>query len=273
MDSFKKGFFIALLILKDYLSDMVISGGWVPFIYYHYLLSNSDKEPLRTKDIDLVVPKKLKVRGKTIDEILKGRGFRPVFKSLDTPPVISYEGNIEGCDIEIEFLTTQKGPGGKKVIKVQKGLHAQALRFISLLIENTLLIEIHDFKLANEEALKIKVPTPGAFIFQKGLVFTRRTRKLKKAKDLYYIFDILSNCQELHSHIYNEFARFKEAYPSWYNKFISNLNTYFSEVTSKGVVLVQTQRPGDAFPHLTDEQFKQYVLGSFKEFIKKLETL
>ncbi len=53
---FKKEFFSTLLILRDYLSDIVIAGGWAPFIYYQYLLSDKEREPLRTKDIDIIVP-------------------------------------------------------------------------------------------------------------------------------------------------------------------------------------------------------------------------
>jgi len=52
MDDFKKGLFKTLAILKDYLQDIVIAGGWAPLIYYHYLLSNKNLNPLRTKDID-----------------------------------------------------------------------------------------------------------------------------------------------------------------------------------------------------------------------------
>lgn len=151
-NSFKKGFFKTLEILKDYLPDIVIAGGWAPLIYYHYLLFNKEIEPLRTKDIDIVVPNKLeKKAARTIDESLIEAGFKPRFKSRHTPPVVSYEGNIEGSEVEIEFLTELKGSGEDVVIKVQKGLHAQALRFISLLLENTIVVKLADFILPRKE--------------------------------------------------------------------------------------------------------------------------
>lgn len=56
MDDFKRGLFKALSILEDYLQDIVIAGGWTPLIYYHYLLSDKSLTPLKTKDIDIVVP-------------------------------------------------------------------------------------------------------------------------------------------------------------------------------------------------------------------------
>lgn len=274
-NSFKKGFFKTLEILKDYLPDIVIAGGWAPLIYYHFLLSNKEIEPLRTKDIDIVVPIKLeKKAARTIDESLIEAGFKPRFKSRHTPPAVSYEGNIEGCEVEIEFLTELRGSGEDVVIKIQKGLHAQALRFISLLLENTIVVKIADFISPEGKILKIRVPAPAAFIFNKGLIFVRRNKRAKKAKDLYYIFDILANCQELHSEIIDSFGEFKKNYhTNWLGRFLRNLNAYFSGITSEGIYLVQSQRPSRAFPHMNDEQFRQYVLEIFREFIGQIECL
>lgn len=88
-------------------------------------------------------PSELKIiANKTIDELLVNAGLKPNFRSLHTPPVIHYEGNIEGCEVEIDFLTTQKNKAENKVSIVQKGLHAQSLPFISILLENTVSIKI-----------------------------------------------------------------------------------------------------------------------------------
>jgi len=270
---FKKEFFSTLLILRDYLSDIVIAGGWAPFIYYQYLLSDKEREPLRTKDIDIIVPERLKTKSnKTIDEILIEAGFKINFKSRHSPPVVSYEGTIGEFEVEIEFLTHRKGDRGGQVAIVQDGLHAQMLRFVNLLIENTITVDIDDFQLADDEILKIRVPTPGAYIFQKGLIFTRRTREIKRAKDLYYIFDILSNCEVLHSKIIKEICSFRAAYPAvWSRKFLSNLKKYFSDVHASGVQLVQSQRPENAFPSINDEQFFHYILRVFQDFIERVE--
>lgn len=269
---FKKGFFETIIILRDYLPDIVISGGWAPLIYYHYLLSKKDIEPLRTRDIDIVVPEKIKKRAdKTIDELLIEAGLKSTFKSLHIPPAISYEGNIEGYEVEIEFLTHKRGAKEDSVIKVQKGLHARSLRFISPLLENTIIVRIDDFKALESEILKIRVPAPGAFIFNKGLTFTRRTKRAKKAKDLYYIFDILANCPELHKQITDEINSFRESYPvHWSTRFVRNLKDHFSAISAEGVYLVQNQRPEGAFPNINDEQFSQYVLGIFQELISGL---
>lgn len=277
-NDFKRGFFRTLEILSDYLNDIVIAGGWAPFIYYHYLLNKKEIEPLRTKDIDIVVPEKLaKRKNRSVDEVLIEAGFESKYKSRHTPPVVSYEGNIEGIDVEIEFITHLRGSGRDHVIKVQENLHAQALRYMIILIDNSIKVGIDELKMENGGILKVRVPSPGAFIFQKGLIFVRRTRPEKSAKDLYYIFDILSNCQELselRENIIEDIQKFKRKYHSrWLSRFVSNFKRYFSDASSRGVSLVLSQRPEGAFPDMNEEQFKQYVLSIFKEFISQIESL
>lgn len=50
-------FLLALEALKPYLPDIVISGGWVPFVYHRYLeTARPDHRPLGTKDVDIAVP-------------------------------------------------------------------------------------------------------------------------------------------------------------------------------------------------------------------------
>jgi len=273
-ENFKAGFLKTLWIIRAYLSEIVIGGGWVPLIYYHYLLADKSREPIRTRDIDLMVKLKLPVIGsKTVDQLLVEAGFRPNFKSRDTPPVICYEGNIDGHEVEIEFLTDQKGAKEDAVIEVQKGLSAQSLRFISIPLTNVIEVEIDDIPVGDgSSTLKVKIPSPGAYIFHKGLVFPRRGRQQKKAKDLYYIFDILANCLELRERIINELRELKKGYTPWFRRFIKNLEVNFSTVTSDGVMLVFSQRPASAFPNLNDEQFKQYVLAVFTEFIREIKS-
>jgi len=128
-EDFKAGFLKALWILRDYLSVIVIGGGWVPLLYYHYLLADKSRKPIRTRDIDLLVDIHVPMVGdKTVDRLLLEAGFKPTFRSSDTPPVVHYEGTIDGDEVEIEFLTDQRGAMDDIVIEVQQGLHAEALR-------------------------------------------------------------------------------------------------------------------------------------------------
>jgi len=140
------GLFKTLAMLEAYLPQIVIGGGWAPFLYYHYLAKNKQHTPVLTSDIDLMVRHQMPIVGsKTINEILTVEAeLTTAFKNRDNPAVIHYEGTIDGVEIEIEFLTDQTGSQHEKVLVVQKGLHAEALRYVSIILENTLMLEIDE---------------------------------------------------------------------------------------------------------------------------------
>ncbi len=266
---FKTGFFHTLWILKDYLSQIVIGGGWVPMLYYHYLLHDKTIMPIRTRDIDIFVKTKVPVIGSaSLDHLLCNAGFKPIFKSNDIPPIVGYAGRVGNEEVEVEFLTVMKGPHDDSPIEIQNGLTAQALRFASILIENTVELQIDDFKIGGKPMpINIIIPSPEAYIFHKGLVYVRRTDSLKKEKDLYYMFDILANSKENKDEIYSGFVLLKKAYPSWFKSFVNHISNHFSELTSEGVVWVSNQRPLNVFSHMNDEQFRNYVLGIFQHLL------
>lgn len=271
-DLLVSGFLKTLWILKDYLPVIVIGGGWAPFIYHRYLLGNKGHETIRTRDIDFMVPLNVPVIGnKTVDQVLVEAGFEAVFKSRDIPPIIHYEGNIDNMDVEIEFLADQTGSNTDIVLEVQKGLHAEALRFISIVIDNVTEVTVDDsVSVGYPSPLIVKVPTPAAYIFHKGLVFRRRKDPEKKAKDLYYIFDIITGCSQIVPAIMDDFTRLSRKYPAWFKTFIGNLSLYFETISSDGVLWVTEQRPSFAFEGLNMEQFKQFVLATFSELLTDL---
>ena len=85
--------------------------------------------------------------------------------------------------MEIEFLTDQTGLRPNTVLEVQKGLHAEALRYVSILVENTLELVI-DYvgTIQDGPPIIVQVPTPAAYIFQKGLSVTRRRESKRRPK-------------------------------------------------------------------------------------------
>ncbi len=271
-EDFTRGFFNTLVILRSYLSEIVIGGGWAPFLYYRYLVGDRNHDPVLTSDIDLMVKHHVPTFGsKTIDELLTEANLKAKFKTLDTPPIIHYEGKIEGVDVEIEFLTDQTGSRQDTVLEVQKGLHAEALRYVSILVENTLELVIDDVGTMKDAApIIVQVPTPAAYVFQKGLSFTRRRDKQKAPKDLYYIFDILAGLPGIQDKMLADFETFSKKHAEWFRKFLSNLRTYFESPASEGSLRIVEQRPADAFPGLDDDQLKHHAFGTLKQFILNL---
>jgi hypothetical protein len=272
MDRFHVGFLKSLWLIKDYLPQVVIAGGWAPFVYYHYLIGDKSKNPIRTGDIDLAVENRLpQTAGKPLGEILTEAGLKPVYKTRSHPPVIHYEGEIEGLDVEIEFLTDLKGSREAEVIEVQTGLHAEALRYLTLLLENTIEVNIDDIPRAEAgSSLRARLPSPAAYIFNKGLVFPRRKERSKRGKDLYYVFDLLAYREGFKDQIVADLIKLGERYKPWFKTFNKNLAAAFSDPASEAVALAVQQRSVDAFIALTDSQFKQFVLSTFQEFLSSL---
>lgn len=273
-EDFAQGLLKTLKLLRPYLSQIVVGGGWAPFLYHRYLAKNRDRSPVLTRDIDFMVGHQVLIVGpQTIDEILtKEAKLTATFKNRDNPAVIHYEGTIDDVEVEIEFLTDQTGSQEEKVLVVQKGLHAEALRYVSIIIENPLLLEINDMEPVQlDTPLIVQVPIPAAYIFQKGLSFPDRRDKQRASKDLYYIFDILAGIPEEYSMISSDLGVLSRKHPAWFMKFLSNLGTQFESVDAEGPKRIVEQRPADAFPDLDDDQLRYFSHGTMEQFIQRME--
>lgn len=164
-----------LEILAPYLEDIVIVGGWVPLIHRHYGPIPSRHPSVRTMDIDVAIPRRLEDRGRpTIDELLISAGYSVQIYGSDIGAV-KYEASSPVA--EIEFLTPEIGRPGKPIVSVQSGLQAQALRYLQILLENANEINVNESLAGQDFSLVIRVPSPGAFIYQKGLTLNNRHAK------------------------------------------------------------------------------------------------
>lgn len=274
-ENIKLGLFRVIEILEDYLPQVVFAGGWAPLLYYHYLVQDKDRYPLLTREFDLMVRDRVDVVDRTIDELLEEAGLHaePYVASPDT--AFFFSGEIEGFTLDIEFFTPKVGRGSEGAIEVQDGLLAQPLRFADILISNAIEIAVDDHPLASRtKPVSIMVPSPAAYIFNKGLTYRRRQREVKKGKDLYYIFDILARCPELREGILeglDQLRQDNEVYSKWFSAFVKNLRQAFLDINTKEVAMVSKQRSPQAFVNLNDDQFRQYVFRTFMEFIDEVE--
>lgn len=137
---FVPGFLSALELLEPYLDTLVLAGGWVPFAYHSYLGRTAAERAPLTRDIDIVAPKTIPIHGASIDTLLKKAGLDCDFRSISEPPVTAYVGRTGDDDVEVEFLTHAPGDS-EAVVQVQPGLTAQSLHYLSLLYDNTWIIE------------------------------------------------------------------------------------------------------------------------------------
>lgn len=253
-------------VLAPYLDEIVIVGGWVPFLYRRYGQMPSRHPSLRTMDIDVVVPRHIEDRGRpTIDELLSSAGYEARIYGSDIP-IVKYE--LTSPVTEIEFLTPEIGRPSRAALGVQQGLTAQALRYLQILLENTKKIEISDTVEGSDISLVIRVPSPAAFIYQKGLTLSRRHSKVPK--DLYYIFNLLDASKELRDSIPLEINSLQSQYTArWFRTFVGNLNKYFPESGAEGPALVATQYSGP----MPTETFINYARRTFRDFIQVLQEI
>ena len=106
LENLKIGLIKTLILIKDYLPEIVLGGGWVPLMYQHYYLGNKAIFPMLTRDIDFMVNNKVPIiENKSIDTILTEAGLKPEFYGQGNKPVVHYSGKIGGHEVAIEFLT------------------------------------------------------------------------------------------------------------------------------------------------------------------------
>lgn len=253
-----------LEVLTPYLDEIVIIGGWVPFLYRKYGQILSRHPSVRTTEIDVAVPTRVEERGRpTINELLLSEGYGTTLYGSDFT-VVKYV--LASLGAEIEFLTPEVGRPGREVRTVQRGLAAQSLRYLNILLDHTKEIKISDNLSGQDIDLVVKVPSPGAFVYQKGLVLPRR-RPSKRPKDLYYIFDILDSPGESRDSILREIHTLRECYPNrWFTSFIRILSQYFLDADAEGPALIATQYSGT----MPLQTFRNYAHRTFRDFIKEL---
>jgi len=256
---FVPGFLRALELLGPYLDTLVLAGGWVPFVYHHHLgRSSTERAPL-TRDIDIVVPKKIPIRGDSIDTLLKKAGLACDFRSISEPPVTAYVGRIGTDDVEVEFLTHAAGDR-EDVVQVQPGLTAQSLHYVSLLYDHTWMVELERISKGGPP-LRIRVPTPAAFVVHKGLIFRKRREQLKRAKDLFYLFHVLAIYGEAwDTWIRAGLADLAREHPKWLRRIAHTLEGEFQSVDCSDAQNVVGQRPAGFLVDLNDDQLAQYVI-------------
>lgn len=260
----------ALRALGPYIDQVVVVGGWVPYLYAAYERASASSVLLRTRDVDLAVPRTVPRHSKSINQQLEEAGFVCEFRSLGAPPVTAYVGRHQGAEVEVEFITNAQGDS-EGVRTVQPGLSAQELRYVSVLLDNKWELPLQELS-EGELNGRVWVPTPAAFVFQKALAYKRRTDALKGEKDLYYIFFVLDAFSGWREWMSAEMPRLAASSPAWFARCLQDLAAVFEDPTSTGMDALVHQRPGTAYPRMNDEQFRQYAWSVMQELLEMMRA-
>jgi hypothetical protein len=238
-------------------NHIIISGGFAPIIYKLYLEKNKKgNPPVGTKDLDSLISRKIpKICDKNIAKYLKDAGFIPVFKDLEIPALESYVKEIDGCELEIEFLTDTSIRGDKIKNIVISGIVAQPLKYLEISLQKTLKFTTY----ANESGL---VVSPEIWIFHKGLTFLKRTSRSKLYKDLYGIWYVASQLGKFSNKAILELKILKKQNPKWFKTFKKNLSIWITNAAPLEWEKLEAQDP---YGKLKKESFK-YLMKTMGVF-------
>jgi hypothetical protein len=216
-----------LAIILEPWSEQLVVGGGVALILYDLILSKANSGAVGTTDIDYLIPRKpIKIGCEKISNLLVTNGYEFINKSLSVPTVQSFIKQVDEIEFEVEFLTDNKSRNKKNVVEIKiAGINAQALSYIEMSLQEATPLILPSGKV-------IAVVKPEAWVFHKGLTFTKRTVKAKKYKDLYGIWFVLTQLNTLSFAVQKALPKLMPKNPgSWSKTFNNNLKTWIDTAT------------------------------------------
>ncbi|MCB4791882.1 MAG: nucleotidyltransferase domain-containing protein [Elusimicrobia bacterium] len=180
----KKQYELCIEVLKRFnengiLANVILIGSWCLPFYKEYFKNTDYDLAFRTRDIDFLIPSPSRIR-KNVDiaKLLEDMGF------IINRSYPSGYMKFEHPDLIIEFLIPEKGKGSDKPFSLPKfSINAQPLRFLNILTENTITVEI--------EGIPVTLPNPIIFALHKLIISERRQKKEKAEKDKFMAIQIL----------------------------------------------------------------------------------
>ncbi|MFC1511612.1 GSU2403 family nucleotidyltransferase fold protein [Candidatus Latescibacterota bacterium] len=155
------------------LDDMVFIGSWCVYFYQDYFsnVPYINQLALKTRDIDVLIPSPRKIRSSMdLPSLVQDLGYIVSFDQhtgqmrLDHPALI------------MEFLVPKIGIGSDKPQNIDMlGINAFPIRYTNILEQEIINVEI--------EGIKLRIPHPVSFAFQKLLICSRRIILEKGQKD------------------------------------------------------------------------------------------
>jgi hypothetical protein len=202
-----------LVELRPYLDEIVVIGGWVPYLYKRYGgFRTWNAETSETAEVDVLVDRSLPPGERpSIPELLRRAGFRP---SEEGGSLAVWEGDVRAGE-KIEFLVSHRGTGRRQgaVVSVaaQNGMGAIPLGGLDFMRRFRQKLEIPVAADGGEQSLETWVPTLGAYTVNKASTFAGRLEypgggNPKRAKDLLYLRDLMAAGLEVVDRIESDLA-------------------------------------------------------------------
>jgi len=236
--------------LSDFLSYLVLVGGWIPYLYAKYIWTGrlehknfkgsvTGSFPLTTTDMDFGVMVTPYSGNESIADRIGKLGYGEHHESMDRPfpfvPVVKGRGKDEKA--EVEFITVQNPPKILVEKLVGKEIKLNTVSHFHLLLESPVTVKLFSHEL--------QLPAEATFIFHKLLTFADRENKEKLRKDLYYAYYMLRfnpKREVVISEIQSLVKSKREG-----KLVIKNIEQYFKTEDDKGPVLIEQENGPDDF--------------------------
>lgn len=153
---------------------------------------------------------------------------------------------INGVEVEIEFLTDSAARHDKSKNVVISGVVAQPLSYLTLSLQKTMGFQTYSNRIG-------KVVSPGAWIFHKGLTFTRRASPTKAFKDLYGIWYVASQLGEFSDQSVAEFNILAKEHPKWCHTLKTQLHNWIGQSSPTDWSKLEAQDPSGKLKRLNFE--------------------
>lgn len=154
---------------KMWEAGLEIIGNWCFLLYQKHL--PMEKYPLKTDDLDILVPRPFKGRAFDFASFLGHLGFSQHFH----PDGSHY---FSGMGMKVEFLI-KEGRRRMEALRSFKemAITPQELRYLEILFADPIELKV-------ARGIKAKVPAPAAFLLHKLIISTLFERRKKKEKDI-----------------------------------------------------------------------------------------
>lgn len=223
-----------LVVLKPYLSDIVVIGGTANALYRaHPLAADAPGDHPGTTDLDLAAPRKTRVvSGTPLIGVIKAAGLEVVLGGHDEPPLMKFRAG-PASPLEIEFLCPTSGAREEKAHLIQAGLSAQPIRHLDLLLHDPWKIDVSRVE-GFIGAPSVLIPNPYCYVMQKILNVSDRGVE-KRAKDFYYIYEVSVLFRDVLPQVARVGGSVRKRFPAtWDKRFRRKLGELFADGSATG---------------------------------------
>jgi hypothetical protein len=245
-------FFKVLQDLEEYLVDLTLVGGWMPYVYSKFLWGDITANLITTTDIDfgINISNGTKTHSKNIFELLSGLDYKERHLQMDRlyPVVLYKEGKVR-----LDFIASREVDSVMIERFLGRQIDINKVDKFEFLMDNRIVVEVKN----KNNIYKVNCPKPSAFLYHKSATFLDRDDEYKMAKDLFYMYFILRYCPDIET-VLKEVECYREN--NYFKEITKNIHEYFAMPTSKGCLLVERENGPDYFV----ENLRQDIFNRFR---------